>query len=162
MGSRSANTTSSTRTFQSPKAPSEVPPKLPRQKRVIKTPQLKSLPWLLIILLTAFGAFMLVQYHQAQQKLQVSSNAVAQKHQVDDVVAKVGKLIILPTDEKPSTSATVYHADKLRSQAFFANAKDGDKLLVYNHHKQAILYRPSTNQLVNVQPVTIGTGAPSQ
>lgn len=99
---------------------------------------------------------MYVQYQQATTKLQKSAPAAASR-QIDTVVARVGKLIILPSDEKPSTLATVADASKLKDQSFFANAKDGDKVLVYSKQKRAILYRPSTNQLVNVAAVTLSS-----
>jgi hypothetical protein len=153
MGSRAAHTTSSTRTFQ-PSKPEE--PQLPRKKPSIKLPKvrLKFSPWLIVAVLLAFSGFMFYEYHQAKHAIQKTAPTV-NKQQVDDIVARVGKLIILPTDEKPSTLATVSNASKLKDQAFFLNAKDGDKVLVYTKHKQAILYRPSTNQLVNVSTVTV-------
>lgn len=146
------NTTSSTRTFQTA-PPTE--PKPPKKER----PSLKAnfggkrLPWLLIVVLTLFSMFMIGQYHQAQRKLQSGS---ANTQQVEGLVTKVGKLIILPAGETP-TIATVLHADKLKDQSFFANAKDGDKVLVYNKEKEAILYRPSTNQIVKVSQVTVNS-----
>lgn len=153
MGSRAAHTTSSTRTFQ-PSKPEE--PQVPRKKPSIKLPKVrvKLSPWLVVVALLLFSVFMYYEYHQAKHAIQKTAPA-ANKQQVDNVVARVGKLIILPTDEKPSTLATVSNASKLKDQAFFANAKDGDKVLVYTKHKQAILYRPSTNQLVNVSTVTV-------
>jgi len=60
----------------------------------------------------------------------------------------------LPAHETP-TVATVVHADKLRGQSFFANARNGDKVLVYGKEKEAILYRPSTDQIVTIAPVTV-------
>ncbi|MDB5171000.1 MAG: hypothetical protein JWO35_694 [Candidatus Saccharibacteria bacterium] len=151
MGSRTPNTTSSTRTFMSSKPPAGEP-KAPRKRPQIKLPK-KFSPWLLVIALLVFSIFMFVQYRQAKDKIAADAPAAASQ-QVDDVITKVGKLIILPKDQKP-TVATVVHADKLKDQTFFANAKDGDKVLVYSTQKQAILYRPSTNQLVNVSSVTV-------
>jgi hypothetical protein len=107
---------------------------------------------IIIILLAVFSIFMFLQYREAKAKL---NPTVAVAKQTTDLVGKVGKLIILPNGETP-TIATVKDAAKLASQPFFTNAKDGDKVLVYNKEKRAILYRPSTNQLVNVSTVTTG------
>lgn len=131
-------------------------PKTPRKIPKLKLPKLLS-PWLLVLGLLVFSVFMFAQYQQAKNKVASNTPAAANK-QVEDVVTKVGKLIILPKDQKP-TVATVVHSDKLKDQIFFANAKDGDKVLVYSNQKQAILYRPSTNQLVNVSSVTVTPNA---
>ena len=70
-----------------------------------------------------------------------------------DLVAKVGKLMTLPTDEAPSV-ATVTDSTKLAGQPFFAKAQDGDKVLIFTNAKQAILYRPSTDKIVEVMPLS--------
>lgn len=145
------STTSSTRTFITPTPnadDSEPKKRLSLRRRFTK----KSLPWLLIVGLVAVSLFLLLQYRTAQAKLQSTGAASAQ--QVDTLIAKVSKLVIVPQNEKP-TVATVLHADKLRSQSFFVNAQDGDKVLVYSKEKEAILYRPKTNQIVTIAPVSV-------
>ena len=82
----------------------------------------------------------------------------AQK-EVADLVVKIGALILLPEGETP-TLATVSDPEALRDQAFFANAKEGDKVLIYTTSKKAILYSVSTNKIVNVAPLNIGASAP--
>lgn len=141
--------------------PTAEEPKTPRKLPRLKITN-KFWPWLLVVVLLAFSVFMFGQYRQAKDKT-VATTPAAVNQRVDDVVSRVGKLIILPKDQKP-TVATVLHADRLKDQAFFADAKDGDKILVYSSEKRAILYRPSTNQLVNVSSVTVtptGTGSTS-
>ena len=71
------------------------------------------------------------------------------------VLAKVGKLIVLPADEQP-TLATVTDPEKLRDQPFFASATKGDKVLIYANAKKAILYNPTENKIVEVAPINIG------
>jgi len=66
----------------------------------------------------------------------------------------VGKLMELPA-EKP-TVATVSDVAKLPPyQPFFKDAKNGDKALFYNDAKKAILYRPETNKIINIAPITV-------
>lgn len=80
---------------------------------------------------------------------------VAQQQEVTDLVARVSKLMLLPAGETP-TIATVSDVDKLRSQAFFKNAVNGDKVLIYASTRQAILYRPSANRIIEVAPLVVG------
>ncbi len=68
------------------------------------------------------------------------------------LIEKVGKLIILPKDEEPSI-ATVADLNKLKGQPFFAKAELGDKVLIYQKDRKAILYRPSTNQIIELAPL---------
>ncbi len=78
----------------------------------------------------------------------------AAQAEVDRYVSEVGKLYALPKDEKPS-AATVKDKEKLKDQPFFAKAENGDVTLIYANAKLALLYRPSSKQIVNVSSVTI-------
>lgn len=75
---------------------------------------------------------------------------------VKTLIEKVGRLIKLPEGEVP-TVATVSDLDQLRDQPFFANAKPGDKVLVYPGAKKAILYDPIADKIVEVGPVNFPT-----
>jgi hypothetical protein len=68
--------------------------------------------------------------------------------------------MVLPADETPSI-ATVLDKDKLDGQAFFANAQNGDKMIIYTNAKKAILFRPSEKLVVEVMPLLIGDNAAS-
>jgi hypothetical protein len=69
-----------------------------------------------------------------------------------DVVTKVGKLVELPPGEAP-TVATVSDLAPLKSQEFFKDAQIGDKVLIFGAAKKAILYRPSTDKIIQVAPL---------
>jgi hypothetical protein len=60
----------------------------------------------------------------------------------------------LPVGETP-TVATISDKEKLKDQPFFKMAENGDILFAYTTAMQAILYRPSTNKIINVAPITI-------
>lgn len=81
-----------------------------------------------------------------------------QAAEVRRYIEEVGKVYDLPKDEEPSV-ATVKDKEQLKDQAFFAKAENGDITLIYSKAKLAILYRPSTKQLVNVSSVTIQDSA---
>ncbi len=88
------------------------------------------------------------------QVLGLSKGAADLQKEADRLVSQVGKLIALPSDEKP-TVATITDIDKLKDQPFFKNAKNGDKVLIYTNAKKAILYRESENRIVEVGAVNI-------
>lgn len=83
-----------------------------------------------------------------------SNPQIAIQKQTDDLIKQVGALINLPQGEAP-TVANVSDAAKAREQSsFFANAQNGDKVLMYVKAGEAILYRPSTNKIILVAPLT--------
>ena len=84
-----------------------------------------------------------------------SSAPVSPVDEAKSVVEAVGKLIILPQNEQP-TVATVADLSKLQGQPFFANAQVGDKVLIYANAGKAILYRPSTDQIIELAPINSG------
>lgn len=87
---------------------------------------------------------------------------LATKQNQDDEAARlaavVGKVYDLPGGEVP-TIATVSDVSKLSEQEFFKRAMNGDKVLIYTKAKKAILYRPSTNKIIEVGPVNINTAS---
>jgi hypothetical protein len=82
---------------------------------------------------------------------------VAAQTEAQTLISQIGKLTDLPQGETP-TVATVTDITKLKDQPFFTNAKNGDKVLIYTTAKKAYLYRPSTNKLINIAPVNLGSG----
>lgn len=107
------------------------------------------------LVVVALGAA--VYFYTQLNQLQQDPQKVAQKES-KTLVAKVGKLIVLPEGEEP-TVATVTDPNLLRDQPFFANAKTGDKVLIYTNARKAILYNPEENKIIEVAPVNIGAAA---
>ncbi|MDH7476745.1 MAG: LytR C-terminal domain-containing protein [Microgenomates group bacterium] len=107
----------------------------------------------LILLILLFTT--LYFYYQYKKTSQLLKNpTVTAQQEVKDLIKKVSRLIELPENETP-TIATVTDKNKVKNQPFFAKAENGDKALIYSQAKKAILYRPSTNKIIEVMPVNI-------
>lgn len=120
----------------------------------------KSLGYLLvlfIIILCFVG--MAYFYTKYQAEINKASKSLTNSQNQDQaLVAQVAKIAELPANETP-TIATVSDVSKLSGQTFFANAQNGDRVLIYNNAKKAYLYRPSTNKIVNIGPVSTNNTA---
>lgn len=106
------------------------------------------------ILLALASAGAAAYFYREASLLKANPQASTQR-ETEELVARVGKIILLPQGETP-TVATVFEPEKLKDQIFFTNAQKGDKVLIYNNAKKAILYNPQTNKIVEVAPVNIG------
>lgn len=70
-----------------------------------------------------------------------------------ELIERVGKLMLLPTDETP-TLAKVSDLSALEGQVFFKNASLGNIVLMYPQSLRAILYDPIKNKIIEVGPIT--------
>ncbi|MEK7572425.1 MAG: hypothetical protein AAB493_01020 [Patescibacteria group bacterium] len=101
-------------------------------------------------------ALVLAGYFYYQWNLIRQNPQAVVEQEIADLVAKVGKLVVLPAGEEP-TVATVSDPEALKDQAFFASAQKGDKVLIYAQAKKAILYSVTLNKIIDVAPLNIGT-----
>ncbi|MFA7315117.1 MAG: hypothetical protein WC025_04305 [Candidatus Magasanikbacteria bacterium] len=111
----------------------------------------------LFFLLLLASIYFLFSYLKAQKELKYLKDPAAQeavtKVENEKLINTVGKLIELPVNEEPIIG-TVQDAEALaRDQQFFANAKNGDRVLIYKN--TAVIYRPEINKLINMGPVYI-------
>jgi hypothetical protein len=88
----------------------------------------------------------------------------ANQNQSDDskfIEAQVRKLILVDPQESP-TIAKILDINKISYQnpTLYANVRNGDYLVIFTD--KAIVYRPSTNILINVLPVTATPQSPEQ
>jgi hypothetical protein len=106
-----------------------------------------------VVVLVSIGTalYFRSEYQQAVAGKDASS-------EVREITDEVGAFLELPADEVP-TLATVTDKGKLANEAFFSAAENGDKILIYQKSRKAIIYRPSTGKLVNV---AILDAAPTQ
>ncbi len=116
-----------------------------KKRRVTKTGFLGSLGVILVV-----GSLGLaVYFYLAYQKALVTQTPSAE---LASLLISISKHFELPSGETP-TLATVTDRDKLSGQDFFAASQNGDKVLLYQEAKQAILYRPSTGKIINVAAI---------
>jgi len=108
----------------------------------------------IIVSLLAGGAI-IYGIIQVQLAHPTKKNAVIRaKEEYDTLVKKVGTNLDLPKGESP-TVATVTDVNQLKGQVFFKNAQNGDKVMIYTQARKAILYRPSTNKIIEVGPISV-------
>ncbi|MCJ7826423.1 LytR C-terminal domain-containing protein [Patescibacteria group bacterium] len=96
------------------------------------------------------GVYFYRQYKASEEKLK--NPAEAAKLESKELVAKVGRLMLLPNEE--AQVVIVIDVETLKkTQPFFQDAKDNDKLLLFPNAKKAVLYREAANVIVNVAPI---------
>ena len=108
---------------------------------------------LVLAIAGSIGSVYFFQKYQAAEK-KISEAKLISEQDVRALVAKVGKLIKLPEGELPII-ATITDLGKWKDQPFFANAKLGDKVLLFMKAKKAFLYDPVNNLIVEVGPVIL-------
>lgn len=88
------------------------------------------------------------------QKIQNPEYTQQQAEQENQTLKnKVSRLIELPDGEM--VVATVSDKEKLVDQPFFSKAENGDKVLIFSESSTAIIYRESTDKIVNSGPIAI-------
>jgi hypothetical protein len=104
---------------------------------------------LLLVLACGSSAFLFFKYQRAV------NNTSAKE--AESIARRIGDIISLP-DGKPAVS-TVLDKAKLTNETLKERAENGDKLLIYVKAKRLILYRPSTEKVIDM--LTIQDGQPS-
>lgn len=108
---------------------------------------------LVVLILVGTSYYFFNKYKKTQTLL--NNPTLAAKEEVKKITDQVSKLMMLPAKEEPIV-VTVLDKKKLKDQDFFKNAENGDKVIVYSVSKQAILYRPSINKIIQVAPLNLG------
>ncbi len=115
---------------------------------------------LVLALMTVIATYLFLETDELSTKvgsLQQQLTSAEQKSKgVDDtkiILAKVSKHILIKDTSKPLL-AEIADVDQVKKQnpVFYKDAQNGDKLLIVDG--KAILYRPSTDMIINVAPVS--------
>jgi len=119
---------------------------------------LKLIPYIIILAVGIYGGTYLVR--QKPTWFGLPQGTAQAQAEANAIVAKVSKLMVLPTDETP-TIATVTDVNAVKEQPFFAQAQNGDKVLIYQNAGEAILYRESENKIIKFGAVNFNQTAAS-
>lgn len=119
-----------------------------------------SLTWVLVVLVLIGGLVSKELYRENRSlKKEVadlkSDPQLIAKEETKLLIAKLSKLVVLPEGEDPVV-ATVTDKEKLKDQPIFANAENGDKLIIYSTAKKAYLYDETNNKVKDIIPVNLG------
>lgn len=117
---------------------------------------------LIAVVALALWGFNLQSKNKNLQKQVDSLNnnpAIVEQRKTNELVNKVGALMVLPTGEQPQ-AALVSNAAALKQQyPFFAPVQNGDEILFYFKAGKVIVYRPSTNKIVQTGPLSVNQSA---
>lgn len=108
---------------------------------------------LILIILSIAGYFFFTKAN--------SSTVAVNPDEVSRLLEEISNIYDLPIGETP-TVATVTDVDKLKDQPFFEKAKNGDKVIIYNQAKKAILYDPVSRKILEIAPLSGSLGLESQ
>lgn len=71
-----------------------------------------------------------------------------------ELMVQASRHIILPSNEVPTIFEIKDPSMLAKQQIFFANAQQGDELLIFSQAGKAIIYSPRRDVIVNVGPIT--------
>jgi len=120
----------------------------------------KLLLGLVLVALVGAGGWWAFNTQSSDDLSNLSANAGEKltDAQVQAVISRVSKFMVIPSDEKPSVVVLRGVAELAAQQPFYRDAKDGDVLIVYS--SRAIIYDAKANKLVSVSPIQQNTATP--
>lgn len=115
-------------------------------------------PIVTVVLLVAFGLLGYALLKKSQQLEKLSNTQTSSQN--EQFIVEIRKHLQVPEEEP--TVATVSDASKLNSQEFFKHVQDGDKVLIFPKANRALIYRPSTQKVIEYAKVNLdGLNQPS-
>ena len=123
----------------------------------IKVPKIVWLSILVLFLITAGGfGWVIYKYKIYEGAKESAARQEEIKKDTAKLVGKVGEHVLLPVGEEPKV-ATIVDIEKLKKDQpdFYANAKNGDKVLIYFISQKAFIYDPENDIVINIGPVLL-------
>ncbi len=118
---------------------------------------IKILSIILVVALIASLSWVSFTYYNKYNKLSNVSPEEFQKQRNGKIINTVSKVYALPKDEDPVVALlSDKDTENIKKQyPVLDSAEKGDYLLVYQKSKKAILFRPSSNQVIKEVPVSV-------
>ena len=91
-----------------------------------------------------------IQTDEGQKQTEINAIPQLDEKQVQEIVTQIEKVTPVKKDEKPVITEIVDVENLKKTNAFYKDAQNGDKLIVFAQDKKVIIYRPSTNQVINI------------
>lgn len=124
----------------------------------------KPVPWKIVsfvffvLALVAIG-FSAKMYLTLQNIQDPEYQKILADRDTEELISEIGEFYLLP-EGTPQIAVVSDPVSLKKEQPFFEKAEAGDRVLVYPD--TAILYRPSTEQIIHVWPVTSTSSEPVQ
>lgn len=116
---------------------------------------------LLIVSLAAFG-WSFWSYQNVKKDLAILkdpqlASELSQK-ETSELIGKLSKLMVVPADRDPVV-AVINDVEMLAAtQDFYVPAHNGDKLIMFQDSRKAVIYDEDDNRIVNVGPIYFDNG----
>jgi hypothetical protein len=120
------------------------------EKEITRKGFLRKHPIFILIVLVVFLSATSIYFYLKSRN---NPDAVSQV-EVEALIKKIGRLMILPEGDETPTVATVSDPELLKGQEFFSDAKKGDKVIIYSKAKKAILYDPLLDKIITIAPLS--------
>jgi hypothetical protein len=101
----------------------------------------------------ALAVVTVLLYKQVQElRSNPEKVAVEKANQLKD---KVSLIMHLPDETPTIAEVKTEDIDKLKTQEFFRDIKNGDKILIFSKAQKAVVYREDENRIINSGPIVI-------
>ena len=111
----------------------------------------------------ASTGFIWLKFNELASQIEEKTEEQGSEAEMKEIVGKIEKFMELPQDEKPSLlTITDNDLAGIQGQAFFANVLSGDKLLVYTKHSKAILWRPTSQKVIQASIINLAPQGPAE
>jgi len=123
----------------------------------LEVPRVVWLSFLFLLLIMAGGfGWIIYRYKVYENRAAPAARQEQIKKDTAKLIKLVGRHVLLPVGEEPKM-ATIVDAEKLRKDQpdFYANAKNGDEVLIYFISKKAFIYDPVNDIVINIGPVLL-------
>lgn len=122
-----------------------------RARRQSGNPLMQMAIVVLVIALAAACLYFFIQYRRV-----AADPAYEARIEAERISKELAKVMVLPDDSLPVV-ATVSDREALQDQSFFRYAENGDRVVIFPGSMRAVLYRPSTKQVVDMAPLSTQT-----